>query len=105
MPLPKSPLGKALAFVALLAFAGFLGALLGHYKVSQEKLEFGCLIPVALYVGIQLKSGLLVIGRSWNTVVATRDKNPRIYWAVLAVEIGLFLLIFYGLLKGTRTQQ
>jgi hypothetical protein len=102
MYLPRSPLGKVLAFVALLAFAGLLGALLGAYGVTEEKLEFGCLIPFALYLGIQLKTGLLVIGRSWGTVAATKDKNPRVYWTVLGVESVLFLLVIHRLVIGTR---
>jgi hypothetical protein len=102
MYLPKSPLGKTLAFVALLAVAMLVGSLLGKYRVSEDKLQWGGLIPFALYLGIQLKTGLLVIGRSWNTAIATRDKRPRIYWTVLGVESVLFLLVVLRLTTATR---
>jgi len=53
MYFPRSPLGKALAFVALLAVAMLVGALLGKYRVSEDELQWGGLIPFALYLGIQ----------------------------------------------------
>jgi hypothetical protein len=102
MHLPTSSWGKILAFVVLLAFAALIGALLGVYRVGEDKLEYGGLIPFALLIGIQLKTSRLVIGRSWNTVIATRDDNPRVYWTVLGVESALFLLVIYGLLTRIR---
>jgi hypothetical protein len=92
---------KVLAFAALLALAALVGALLGIYGVSEDKLIWGCLIPIALLVGAELKTGRLVIGRSWDTVIATRDKSPRVYWTVIVVETAFFLLVIYGLATGT----
>jgi len=54
----------------------------------------------SLLIGAGLKTGKLVIGRSWNTVIATRDGGPRVYWTVLGVEGGLFLLVIYSLATG-----
>ena len=104
LPSSSSTWGKILAFIALLALALLVGAALGKYRVDEDKLEFGCLIPLVLYIGLQLKTGLLVIGRSWDTVAATRDKNPRIFWTVLGVEGALFTLVLYGLVTGARAQ-
>ena len=92
---------KILAFAALLALAALVGALLGIHGVSKDKLSWGCLIPFALLIGAELKTGKLVIGRSWDTVIATRDESPRVYWTVLGVESVFFLLVIYGLVTGT----
>ena len=98
------PWEKVLAFAALLALAAMVGALLGIYEVSEDKLIWGCLIPFAVLIGAELKTGKLVIGRSWDTVIATRDKSPRIFWTVLGVESLIFLLVIYRLATATSVQ-
>jgi hypothetical protein len=100
MHLPKSSWGKLIAFIAFLAFAGLVGALLGAYGVTEDKIAIGCVIPVALFMGLQLKTGRLLIGRSWDTTLATKDESPRVYWIVVSVEAALCILGIYRLFRA-----
>ena len=101
MRLPTFSWGMLLAFVALLAFAGLVGALLGVHGVIEDKLAIGCVIPAALFIGLQLKTGRLLIGRSWAITLATKDESPRLFWTVVCVEGALCVLGVYGLLRAT----
>jgi hypothetical protein len=87
---------------ALLGLVGAgIGALLAVLGVTEAQWGYGCIIPIVLYMGIQLKTGMLLIGRSWSVVLTTKDKHPRICWTVVIVESALFLVPIYRL--TTRT--
>ena len=97
------------AFVALSVIAVLVGALLGRHGVPEDKLTIGCVIPAALFIGVQLKTGRLLIGRNWDITLATKDESPRLFWTVVCVEVGLCVLGIYGLPAGgaekSRTQE
>jgi len=100
MHLPKSWWGKVLAFFLLISLAALTGALLGKFNVV-DKYGFGMMIMPVLYVGIQLKTGMLVVGRSWNMVITTRDRRPQLYWTVISIEIVVFVTLFVrGIYQG-----
>jgi hypothetical protein len=100
MRLPTSPWEKTLVIIALADLAALGGLLLAMYRVSAGKLNWGGLIPLALLIALELKTGHLVIGRSWDVTLATRDTRPRIYWTGVSIEIALFLLGLYALASG-----
>jgi hypothetical protein len=89
---PRSSWGKFLAFVALGALAALVGALLGVHGVTEDQLAIGSVLPAALFIGLQLKTGRLLIGRRWDITLAKRDENPRVFWIVVCVEGALCLL-------------
>jgi hypothetical protein len=84
-----------LIFLVLCGLAMLTGALLGKYRVSEDKMNWGSLLPLALLIGLELTTGHLVIGRSWNTTVATREQHPRFYWTVVTIETGVFIFGIY----------
>jgi hypothetical protein len=100
MRLPTSPRGMLLAFVALLVIAGLVGTLLGRHGVTEDKLTIGCVIPAALFIGAQPKTGRLLIGRGWDITLATKDESPRLFWIVVCVEGALCILSVCGLLRA-----
>jgi hypothetical protein len=100
MHLPRAPWEKTLVFIALLDVAALAGFLLGAYHVREDKLDWGILIPFFAFLGIEIKTGNLLIGRYWNRVLATKDKNPRLYWTVISIESALCLLVIYELAIG-----
>lgn len=95
MHAPRPWWEKLLIFLVLCALAMLTGALLGKYKVSEDKMNWGSLLPFVLLIGLELKTGRLFIGRSWNIAIATRGQHPHFYWTVITIEIGVFILGIY----------
>lgn len=84
---------KLFLFSALLALGTLFVAcvLILEARLGLTTGRIGAPVLAALFIGIQLKTGKLLIGRSWDRVVTTRDGRPTLYWAVVMIEGLTFL--------------